>query len=216
MIEMSSKEKSEEVQSREEVSPSPKDGASSSDSAKRKRRSEVANVIQHGRRDKRRKMASRSRSPSPRRAGRHVRSRRKDKEKRDYKLDEIFNWVRQSQIDRRHYSRSPSRYSSFSSVSRKRDRSRSRSYESRRKSSRRSHDISFDSRSDRHTSGVNVPATIPSHEKGGKFRKVIFYHVGYRRYVRKERLNRSRVRHCLMSLHRWWICVFKSQSLLKL
>lgn len=140
---MSGTEKSEEVRDSKEKTLSPKE-SSSSGSAKRKRRAEVASVIQHGR-SKRRRRDSRSRSHSQERGIKRHKSKRK--EERDYKLDEIFNWVRNSQVRRRD-SRSSSRYSGRSTSSRRRIRSRSRSSDRQRSYvSRKSHDISFDSRS---------------------------------------------------------------------
>lgn len=118
---MSDSEKSQEVP--KDGNSSHRENSSSSGSEKSKRKSEVANVLQHGRQVKRRRVSSQSRSPGPSRHGRHDKYRRKAE--RDYKLDKIFNWVRDSQFEKeRRYS---SRYSSRSSLSHRGYRSRSSS-----------------------------------------------------------------------------------------
>lgn len=140
---MSGTGKSEEV-SKEDTSPRAR--SSSSGSAKRKRKSEIATVTHQDRHMKRRKMSSRSRSPRPGGSSRHDRSKKKE---RDYKLDEIFHWVRQSQIQGDRRSRERSRYSSRSSRSGRSYRSRSTSYDRDRRSFRKEHEMSVDSRSER-------------------------------------------------------------------
>lgn len=134
---------------------------------KRKRRDDSHS----GHRSKRRRSRSDSREYEKRehRQGRGKRSHKSlNKEERDRKIDEIFNWVKSSGQKRRSRDRSHSRFD---------DRSRSSSYSRGSRTTRRStvsrhreHDISFDSRSVR---SVVVPVgTTTSGENQEKVENV--------------------------------------------
>lgn len=157
---MSDREKSQEAEGSGNYA-----GGRSGSRTSRKRKHEQLKVDQHS---KRRRSRSSSSGSYRHRYYKHSRKGRKShksryKDDRDYKINEIFNWMRDSRHSRhRSRDRSYSRYSSRSSGS-SRNRRKSISETRTQSRDRPLHDISFDSHSVR---SVVVPLDAQAHSKG--------------------------------------------------